>query len=120
MFLLFENLKIRDIIYRYRYFKNLNPQLADDQVCRLVLKYRISKYYRLYLLRNNNEENVNNIIDEAFKSNMNLRGICLWTMEQENKKYNIIYSASDLVGYKKRMEDLEGRITHYLEIIPGT
>lgn len=118
MFKFLENLKIRDIIYRYRYFKNLNPQLADDQICRLVLEYRINKYYPSYLLRNNDKENVNNTINEAFKLSMNLRGICLWIMEQENKKYNIIYNSSDLIGYKKRIEDLESRIAHYLEIIP--
>jgi len=120
MFKFLENLKIRDIIYRYRYFKNLNPQLADDQICRLVLEYRINKYYNKYSLRNNNKENISNIIKEAFKSNMNLRGICLWIMEQEDKKYNIIYNSSNLVGYKKRIEDLEHRIAHHLEIIPGT
>lgn len=120
MFKFLENLKIREVMYRYRYFKNLNPQLSENQICLFALEYRIKKYYRKYLLINNDEEKIKNLIKETFRSDINLRGACKWIMEQEYKKYSLIYNSSDLAGWKKRIDDLDNRIVHYQKIILGT
>jgi len=119
MFKFIENLKIREIIYRYRDFKKVNPSFDENQLCRLTISKRLKDYHRLYNLRDNSDERIKLYINDLFKEELNLKYICMWFMEQEYPKYNLLHNSHDLNGWRTRIKELEKRVEYFLNKIPG-
>ncbi len=119
MFTFIENLKIREIIYRYRNFKKEHPDFNEDQLCRLTIFKRLKDYPQTYNLRNNNNEQIKLYMEDLFKEKLKLKDVCKWFMEQEYPKYNLLNNSQDLNEWCVRNKNLEVRIEHLLKKIPG-
>jgi hypothetical protein len=119
MFKFTENLKIREIIYRYRDFKKSNPNFNEDQLCRLTIEKRLKDYPRLYNLRNNNDDTVKRYMDDLFEKELNLKYVCRWFMEQEYPKYSLLRNSHNLSSWRDEVKNLDNRIEHLLLKIPG-
>lgn len=119
MFKFIENLKIKEIIYRYRDFKKEYPDFNEDQLCRLTTQKRLKSYSHLYSLRDNSDESIKSYMDDLFKKELNLKYVCMWFMEQEYPKYNLLKNSQDLNGYRIRIKNLESRIEYFLKKITG-
>lgn len=119
MFKFIENLKIREIIYRYRDFKKEHPDFNEDQLCRLTIQKRLRDYPHLYNIRNNSDECIKSFMNDLFEKSLTLKYICQWFMEEEYPKYNIIKSSQDINGWRIRIKDLENRIEYLFKKIPG-
>jgi len=114
MFKFIENLKIREIIYRYRDFKKEHPDFNEDQLCRLTISKRLKDYSGLYNLRDDSNERIKSYMDDLFKKELNLKDVCLWFMEEEYPKYKLLNNSQDLDGWRTRIKNLENRIEHFL------
>jgi len=118
-FKFYENLKIREIIYEYRDFKEKNPEFNEDQLCRLTISDRLKRHYLIYNLIDNSDEQIKSYMDDIFKKELNLRYVCMWFMEHEYLKYDISNNSHDLNGWREKNKELEGRIEYYLHKIPN-
>lgn len=119
MFKFIENLKIREILYRYRDFKKEHPDFKEDQLCRLTIQKRLRDYPHLYNLRNNSNESIEKYMDDLFKEGVDLKYICMWFMKQEYTKYNLLHNSHDLNGWRARVKNLEERIEIFINKTPG-
>jgi len=119
MFKLVENLKIREIIYRYRDLQKSNPNFDEDQLCRLTIAKRLKDYPKLYHLRDNRDATIKSYMENFFKEKLDLRYVCQWFMKQEYSKYSLPQNSQNLNGWRIRIKDLENRINHLLKVIPG-
>lgn len=118
-FKFYENLKIREIIYEYRDFKEKNLGLNQDQLCRLAVSNRLKRHYLIYNLVDNSDKQIKAYMDDIFKKELNLKYVCMWFMEHEYPKYDMLNNSHDLNGWREKNKDLENRIEYYLHKIPN-
>lgn len=121
MFKFIENLKIREIAYRYRETRNDSPGLDEDQICRLVMIARIREYPHIceHELKDRSEAGVRAFIGALFNHDLSLKEICQWFMEIEHPKYNALLNSKNLSRWRVRAKELEVRIDRILMSIPG-
>jgi len=120
MFEFIENLKIREIIYRYRDFKKSNLSLNEDQLCRLTISKKLKDNPYLYSLSDDSDDAIKRYMDDLFKNKLNLKDVCQWYIKQwYPKKYYLSQNSHDLYGWRERIKDLEERIEFLLSKIPG-
>ena len=114
-----ENLKIREIIYKYRDFKQANPDFSEDQLCRLTIEDRLKKNYQPYNLINNSDKEIQLYMEDLFKKELSLKYICMWFMEHDYPKYDVFNNSHNLDGWREKNKELESRIEYYLHKIPN-
>ena len=119
MFKFIENLKIREIIYRYRDFKKQHPDFNEDQLCRLTIEKRIRDYPSLFQFRGHDNDHVIKFyMENIFTQPLNLKYVCTWFMEEEYPKYNAVKNSSNLNRWKRNANNLEYRIDKLIKDIP--
>lgn len=114
-FKFYENLKIREIIYEYRDFKEKNPEFNEDQLCRLTLK----NYYQKHDPIGDSDKETNRYINDLFKNELNLKYTCEWIVEKEYPKYSMSNNSHDLNGWREKNKNLKSRIEYFLNKIPN-
>lgn len=118
-FKFYENLRIREIIYEYRDFKEKNLGFNEDQLCRLTVADRLRRHYVVYELRDNSDKQIKSYMDDIFKEELNLKYVCMWFMEHEYPKYSMSNNSHNLSDWREKNKELENRIEYYLQKIPN-
>lgn len=114
-----ENLKIREIIYKYRDFKQANPDFSEERLCRLTIEDRLKKNYQLYNLINNSDKEIELYMADIFKKELTLKYVCIWFMEHEYPKYDVFNNSHNLNNWREKNKELGDRIEYYLQKIPN-
>ncbi len=73
----------------------------------------------LYDLKNDNNEQIKFYINDLFKEKLNLKDVCLWFMQEDYKKYNLLHNNQDINGWRARINNLENRIEYLINKILG-